>query len=97
MYTNSIPGIKGMHMFAGRLFLSLVDVYTLVLIARILFSWAPAEWRANDVYDFIFAITEPLMRPFRRILPPAGGIDFSPILLFLAIAVVHRLLREILL
>jgi len=65
----------------------------LVLVARIIFSWLPPRHQASELYLFLYKVTEPAMRPFRRLIPPIGGMDLSPILLFIILAVVIRLLE----
>ena len=55
-----------------------------VLILVVIFSWVrPAE--GNPVIPLLYQLSEPLTRPFRRLLPPMGGFDFSPMLAILAI------------
>ena len=83
-------------MFAARLLIAAVDLYTIVLIVRIVFSWLPPHTRANQFYVFVYAITDPVMRPVRRVIPPVSGFDLSPILLFLILRVARRLLRQLL-
>lgn len=46
------------------------------------------------VSDFLFKITEPALRPIRRIIPFIGGIDLSPIVLILIIFLLRNLIRE---
>ena len=46
------------------------------------------------VSDFLFKITEPALRPIRRIIPFIGGIDLSPLLLILIIFFLRNLIRE---
>lgn len=55
-------------------------IYYLLLMANILLSWFPM--RGNAITTFIYEMTEPYLRIFRRILPPSPRmpIDFSPIL-----------------
>ena len=48
------------------------------------------------IYDVIFAITEPVLAPIRRILPQTGMIDFSPLVLIIVLVVIERVLLEIL-
>ena len=79
-----------------RLLLAIIDIYMLVLIARCVFSWLPPQAQANKFYEFLYAITEPLMRPFRRVIPPMGGLDLSPILLFLVLIGLKSVLRRLL-
>ena len=68
-------------------------IYTFVLIARIVFSWLPPRHMSTDLYRFLHKITEPVLKPFRRIIPPMGGIDFSPIAAFIVLELAIRLLR----
>jgi len=75
-----------------RLLLAAVDVYSLVLLARILCSWLPERARRGVFYEYLYALTEPVMRPFRRVLPPVGGMDLSPLLLFLLLGVLRHVL-----
>jgi len=48
-------------------------------------SWMPNIDYYHPAVRFIYTATEPILAPFRRILPTIGGIDFSPILVFLVI------------
>lgn len=75
---------------------AVLDLYTVVLVVRIVFSWLPPRSRQSVFYQFLFAITEPLMRPFRRLLPPVSGMDFSPIVLFLLVMVVKSAMKRLL-
>ena len=75
--------------------LALLNLYTILLVVRVLFSWLPPRAQANRLYEFLYAITEPVLRPFRRVLPPVGGLDLSPILLFLALAGIQSVLRRL--
>jgi YggT family protein len=67
-----------------------IRVYTFVLIARVLFSWLPPASRENEVYRFLLAATEPVLAPLRRILPPAGGLDFSPLVALVVLELIRR-------
>ncbi|KJF68168.1 MULTISPECIES: YggT family protein [Rhizobium] len=69
-----------------------LNLYTWVLIASAIFSWLYAfnvinsrNQFVNAIGSFLVNITEPLLRPIRRILPNLGGIDISPIVLLLII------------
>lgn len=67
----------------------------LVIFAAII-SWVNPDPR-NPIVQFLYRTTEPLLRPFRRILPPGrtGGIDLSPILLILLIIFLKALLSRL--
>ncbi len=72
----------------------LVNIYFFALIAMIIISWI-APGSQNPAVHLVYQITEPVMAPFRKVLPPMGGIDFSPILLFVLINVVLIALRHL--
>lgn len=64
-----------------------ITVYTVVLILRILLSWATLFWSPPPSFDpvvrVLYDLTEPIMGFFRRYIPPIGGFDLSPIFIFL--------------
>lgn len=69
-----------------------LDIYWWLLIAAAIFSWLyafnvvnPRNQVVGMVGNFLFRITEPALRPIRRLLPDLGGIDISPIILLLII------------
>jgi len=62
-----------------------LTLYLWVVIARALVSWVNPD-PYNPVVRFLYAATEPVLSPLRRRIPAmAGGIDFSPVLVILAI------------
>ena len=85
--------------FAGAvlqvIFAILSVIQWLVIIAAVI-SWVNPDPR-NPIVQFLYRTTEPILRPFRRILPPrrTGGIDFSPILVILLILFVKVLLSNL--
>ena len=74
-------------------FALLVNLYFFVLIAMIIVSWV-APGSRHPAIELIWQISEPIMAPFRSLLPNMGGIDFSPILVFIGINVVQVGLRH---
>ncbi|MBO9126000.1 MULTISPECIES: YggT family protein [unclassified Rhizobium] len=69
-----------------------LNLYTWILIASAIFSWLYAfnvinssNQFVNSVGMFLYNVTEPVLRPIRRVLPNLGGIDISPIILLLII------------
>lgn len=70
----------------------LLVFFEIVLLARVLLSWFPQIDRSNPIIRFIYQITEPILKPIRDLLPQTGGIDFSPLIVFLLITVLMRLL-----
>ena len=57
---------------------------TVLIFARVIISWVSPR-TANPLVAFVYSVTEPLLRPVRSILPTMGGLDFSPIIVLLAI------------
>ncbi len=73
------------------LLIQLLDLYALVLIIRVILSWVnPNPY--NPVVSFLYRITEPVLDPVRRIIPPLGGLDLSPLVVLAAIWILTRLL-----
>ena len=69
----------------------LIQVYILMLFARILSSWIP-ELQQTKVMQFIAFYTDPYLNIFRRVIPPIGFLDISPIFAFLALELLRMLL-----
>jgi YggT family protein len=66
----------------------IIKIYYWGIIISIILSWV-AQGSNHPAVVLVYQITEPVMRPFRRILPPIGGLDLSPILVFLVLNVVQ--------
>lgn len=67
-----------------------IDIYKIILIAMIIVSWLIAFNVINTynrfvamIADALYRLTEPALAPIRRFLPSFGGLDISPIILFL--------------
>jgi YggT family protein len=71
----------------------LVKIYFFALLGMIILSWI-APGTSNPAAYLMHQITEPVMAPFRRIIPPMGGLDFSPIVMFILINVLQIALRN---
>jgi len=72
----------------------LVNIYFFALLAMIILSWVAAGSRHPAIY-LLYQITEPVMAPFRKVLPPMGGLDLSPILVFVLINIIQIALRHL--
>ncbi len=70
----------------------IVNMYFFGILALIIFSWI-APHSHHPALALLHQLTEPVMGPVRRLLPPVGGLDLSPILVFVAINVIEILLR----
>jgi YggT family protein len=69
-------------------------IFELILIARIIMSWFPNVDRSNPLIQFVYDITEPILRPIRERMPPTGMMDLSPLVVFLIIQVLMTLVRR---
>ena len=77
---------------------TLGNLYFIALFARIILSWFPIspESPFATIFGFLYSITEPVLGPIRRMLPPIGmggmGLDLSPIIVFFGLQIVMRAL-----
>lgn len=84
-----------------RVLIQVLNVYSWLIIIRILLSWIPLPESAflRSIYRALFQLTEPYLALFRRIIPTVGaggmGIDLSPMLAILVIFLVENLLSRI--
>jgi len=63
--------------------ISFINIYLVLLVIRVLLSWFPSISWYNQPWLTLSQLTDPYLNLFRSIIPPLGGIDFSPILAFL--------------
>ncbi len=73
-----------------------LELYIWIVIAMAIFSWLIAFNVVNTrnpavsmIGDFLYRITDPVLRPIRNMLPNLGGIDISPVVLFLIIVFIR--------
>ena len=71
---------------------NLLNLYFIVLVLRAVLSWfpPPRSGAMATVNEFLFAVTEPVIAPVRRFVPPMGGFDVSFIIVFLGLQVVQH-------
>lgn len=71
---------------------AVLTAYFLVLVARIIFSWIPVSSGSPvaAIQGIVVALTEPILGPLRRVIPPIGGggmaFDLSPLIVFLGLS-----------
>ncbi len=68
-----------------------LNIYFVMLIARILLSWFPNLNWYNPPLSFLAQVTDPYLNIFRSFIPPLGGMDFSPMLAIFALQIVSSL------
>ena len=81
--------------FLIRLGSSLVHLYELLIVARIVLSWFIRDYY-HPVVRALDAMTDPYLRLFRSFLPPLGGIDFSPMVALLVLDMGWGLIADLL-
>ena len=71
----------------------LAQALTLAIFARVILSWVPVRlpWGLGE---FVFAVSEPILAPIRRALPPMSGIDLSPLVVWLVVIILLGFLRQ---
>ncbi len=73
-----------------QVLVNFIQIYLLLLIIRILLGWFPQIDWFNPPFSILSQLTDPYLNIFRRIIPPLGGIDFSPILAFLLLQLLQN-------
>jgi len=80
---------------------NIIYLYSILLIVNIVLSWLTTFDIINISNSFVYAVleasyklTDPLLNPIRRVMPNIGGLDFSPVILFLLLGFLRNLLRE---
>ncbi len=72
------------------LLIQLIDLYSLIVLVAVVVSWMQLP-PSNPIASFVSAMTEPLLDPIRRALPPMGGLDFSPMVLLIGLRMIRGL------
>ena len=73
----------------------LIDLYVIVLFARILLSWFPVSrgGAMESIHNVLYTLTEPILGPLRRTIPSAGGFDFSPMVAIIGLELLASAIR----
>jgi YggT family protein len=61
-----------------------IDLYSFIVLVAVILSWVQMD-RRNPVVTIVRGLTEPVLAPIRSILPPMGGVDFSPMVLLIVL------------
>ena len=74
----------------------LFKILKIILVARIILSWFPHN-RFNPLINIIYTLSDPILEPFRQLIKPMSGIDFSPIILFFLLNILQNFIIRFLL
>ena len=78
-------GMQFLLLFAVRkLLFTLLMTYFVLVIARVIVSWVANQSR-HPLIPLIYQLTEPVLRPFSKLVPPLGGVDLSPLFALIAL------------
>ena len=79
-----------MNFHGGNILYDLGQLYVLILVLRAVLSWFPysADSPINPVRRVVFTLTEPVLAPFRRVIPPVGMFDLSFLVAFIVVEVI---------
>lgn len=67
----------------------LLQILSIAILVRILLSWFPVD-PSNPIIRILFEVTEPVLAPFRRVIPRIGMFDLSPIAAMLVIQLLQQ-------
>lgn len=81
---------------AAAIILQIVQYYIYVIIVYVILSWFPVSGIFGDIQRVLASIVEPYLGLFRRIIPPIGMIDISPIVAILVLEFAARALARVL-
>ncbi|MDQ8934953.1 YggT family protein [Acinetobacter rudis] len=99
MHLSGLPLYNGTFLLVATLMesiQSLIRILKYLIFATIILSWVVMFTQSRSPYiEVVQELTEPLLAPFRRILPNMGMIDLSPILAILALVIADRLMSEV--
>jgi YggT family protein len=98
LYGGSIPSAGFIVTWAvvGVIYF-IVNIYYYAIIGSIIMSFVmlfSGNMNPHPILRLIWQLTEPVMGPLRKVLPPMGGLDFSPIFIFIIIGLIQNLLIE---
>jgi YggT family protein len=78
-----------------NLLIYFIDVFftllSLAILARVLLSWIRVS-PYHPMVDFLYRVTEPILAPLRRAIPPLGMVDISPVIALLLLQIVQQIL-----
>ncbi len=72
---------------------NLIFVLTIAILIRSLMSWFPVSPQ-NPIYQVIYGITDPIIKPLQRVVPRLGMIDISPMVAMIILLVIQQVLAQ---
>ena len=86
-------------MTGSQIILTIIQILTVVIFLRVILSWIVVMMRTRNeflisAYRILEQITDPILIPLRRIIPSAGGIDFSPMIAIILLWILSIVVAE---
>ncbi|MFC1688547.1 YggT family protein [Pseudomonadota bacterium] len=82
--SSPLPAEQILMFSLVKLAATLLMTYFFLIIASVILSWIASQMR-HPVIPLVYQLTEPVLRPFRKIIPPIAGIDLSPLFALISI------------
>lgn len=82
-------------MIIVQILLFALQIYSFIILARVLLTWLPNLDYENPIVRFLYQATEPVLKPIRDALPPMQGMDLSPIVVFVGIFILQRIIGSL--
>lgn len=67
------------------------NIVFLLILARIILSFLP-QYQSNSIAQLVYGITEPILSPFQRLIPPIGMLDISPMVAIIVMGIIQQIL-----
>ncbi len=71
------------------------NIVFLLILVRIILSFLP-QFRSHQIAEMVYGITEPILGPFQRLIPPIGMIDISPMVALIVLSIIEQVLLAML-
>lgn len=79
----------------GQILYSTIEMFFnivfLLILARIILSFLP-QYQSNSIAQLVYGITEPILSPFQRLIPPIGMLDISPMVAIIVMGIIQQIL-----
>lgn len=67
----------------------------LFLLVRVILTWVPGVDQRHPVVQVVHRVTSPMLNPIRRLVPPVGGLDLSPLIAFVLLSAIQRVVVDV--
>jgi len=91
----SVPILSLLLYSLGELFMLLINIFLVSIVVQVILSWInPGTY--SPVNSLLYSLTNPILKPIQRIIPPLSGIDLSPLFAIIGLQVVRMLIMPLL-